>query len=489
MKKARIVIYDEVNIQVQNVDFHTTQMLVKKFSFRSPGHFFRVKYYRRFIDADVSFFLRNGRSYLNLLDGIVETLAERGYEVIFEDRRKSYQFEFEKVDEEFLAKKGHEWKYTEGLIGQKIVLRDYQVDIINTFLENLQCVQEAATGCGKTLIIATLAMLAEKYGRTVTIVPSKNLVIQTARYFRELDLDYGVFYQEKREADRRHIIATWQSLATIKRARRQNHEYAEYYEKLRNDVIAVIVDECHTSRSQVLRDILCNMYSTVPIRWGLTATVPSEDAEYHSILVSMGRVVNSVDANTLQNKGVLSSCDIHVFQLEDTGEYESFSAEKRALTTSPEKISFLANLVNEIRKDGNTLVLADYVKTVKMLSKKIEDSFLVYGQIDNTTRQNIYDYVKQENNKVIVATYGVAAIGIDIPRLFNVVLVEPGKSAIRVIQSIGRGMRKAADKQHLVVYDVCSTLKYSARHLMQRIRIYKKAKYPYTINKIQWKEK
>lgn len=487
MKKARIVIYDEVNIQVQNIDFYTTRMLVEKFSFRSPGYFYRVKYTRRFVNADVSFFLRNGRSYLNLVDGIVETLTERGYEIVFEDHRKTYQFEFEKVDEEFLAKKGHEWKYNEGLIGQKILLRDYQVDIINTFLENLQCVQEAATGCGKTLIIATLAMMAEKYGRTVIIVPSKNLVTQTARYLHELKLNYGVFYQEKKEVDKQHIITTWQSLATIKRSKRRNSEYAEYYEKLRNGIIAVIVDECHTSRSHVLRDILCNMYSNVPIRWGLTATVPSEDAEYHSILVSIGRVVNSIDASVLQNKGVLSSCDIHVFQLEDTGEYGSFSEEKKALMTYPEKISFLANLVEEIRKDGNTLVLADYVKTVKMLSRKIQDSFLVYGQIDNMTRQNIYDYVKHENNKIIVATYGVAAVGIDIPRLFNVILLEPGKSAIRVIQSIGRGMRKADDKQHLVVYDICSTLKYSDRHMKQRIKIYKKAKYPYTINRIRWK--
>jgi superfamily II DNA or RNA helicase len=83
-----------------------------------------------------------------------------------------------------------------------------------------------------------------------------------------------------------------------------------------------------------------------------------------------------------------------------------------------------------------------------------------------------------------VATYGVAAVGINIPRIFNLVLIEPGKSFVRVIQSIGRGIRKAQDKDHVEIWDFTSTCKYAKRHLTERKKYYKEAKYPFTITKV-----
>ena len=84
----------------------------------------------------------------------------------------------------------------------------------------------------------------------------------------------------------------------------------------------------------------------------------------------------------------------------------------------------------------------------------------------------------------MVATFGVASTGITIPRIFNVVIIEPGKSFVRTIQSIGRGLRKAKDKDSVMIYDICGTNKYSSKHVLERLRYYKEARYPYTRLKI-----
>jgi superfamily II DNA or RNA helicase len=86
-----------------------------------------------------------------------------------------------------------------------------------------------------------------------------------------------------------------------------------------------------------------------------------------------------------------------------------------------------------------------------------------------------------------VATYGVAAVGINIPRIFNLVLLEPGKSFVRVIQSIGRGIRKADDKDFVQIWDFTSSAKFAKRHLTTRKKYYQEAKYPYKIEKVEYK--
>jgi superfamily II DNA or RNA helicase len=85
-----------------------------------------------------------------------------------------------------------------------------------------------------------------------------------------------------------------------------------------------------------------------------------------------------------------------------------------------------------------------------------------------------------------VATYGVAAVGINIPRIFNLVLVESGKSFTRVIQSIGRGIRRAEDKDFVQIWDITSTCKFAKRHLTKRKQFYKEANYPFSIEKTEW---
>jgi superfamily II DNA or RNA helicase len=122
-----------------------------------------------------------------------------------------------------------------------------------------------------------------------------------------------------------------------------------------------------------------------------------------------------------------------------------------------------------------------------MLKDLNPDWVFVSGKMKTTDRQDEYDEVSETNNKVIVATYGVAAVGINIPRIFNLVMIEPGKSFVRVIQSIGRGIRKAEDKDYVALYDITSDLKYSKRHLTKRKAFYGEKEFPYKVTKLAYK--
>jgi len=121
-----------------------------------------------------------------------------------------------------------------------------------------------------------------------------------------------------------------------------------------------------------------------------------------------------------------------------------------------------------------------------MLEELIPGSVYIDGNVKVKARQDEYDEVRTAAGKIIIATAGIAAIGIDVPRIFNLYLIEPGKSFVRVIQSIGRGIRKAKDKDYVNVFDVTSTCKYSKRHLTKRKKFYKNAEYPFTIRKIKY---
>ena len=136
---------------------------------------------------------------------------------------------------------------------------------------------------------------------------------------------------------------------------------------------------------------------------------------------------------------------------------------------------------------GNTLVLIDRLATGELLVDKNPDWVFISGDMKVKDRQSEYAEISEADNKVIVATYGVAAVGINIPRIFNLVLIEPGKSFVRVIQSIGRGIRKAEDKDYLHVVDITSNLKYSKRHLTKRKAFYKEQGFPFTVTKVEYK--
>ena len=140
-----------------------------------------------------------------------------------------------------------------------------------------------------------------------------------------------------------------------------------------------------------------------------------------------------------------------------------------------------------MRKKNKDIRIIDLgVKSYTDSIKIQEELFQKTIELKSKNRKEEYDEVSDTNNKIIVATYGVASVGINIPRIFNLVLVEPGKSFVRVIQSIGRGIRKAEDKDHVQIWDITSTCRFAKRHLTKRKAFYREANYPFSVEKLDW---
>jgi len=291
------------------------------------------------------------------------------------------------------------------------------------------------------------------------------------------------------ELDTKHAIISTDYMRLINRVeiKKPVNIYNLHIEQDHNYIVdGAVVANCHMAKADVLKNLLTQNLCNAPIRWGLTGTVPKEKYEYESIFVSLGQVVGGIKAHELQEIGVLSQCHVNIKQLLDIPEFKAYSDELKYLVTDENRMQYISNMIKEISLTGNTLVLVNRLDTGNFIINEIEDSVFIHGSVKTRDRKEEYDEVKTSDNKLIVATYGVAAVGLNIPRIFNLVLLEPGKSFTRVIQSIGRGIRKAQDKDFVQIWDITSTCKFAKRHLTERKKFYKDAKYPFTVEKIDW---
>ena len=487
MSKCILHIKDEVNVKFEGLDLNARKKLTNKFKFEVP--------YARYLpavrlgrwDGKIGFFQLGGSSFTNLLPDIIPVLDELNYDIELNDQREyRTNFQFEKVEEQSYSNKT--WPERHPIAGEPIVLRDYQVDTINKFLENPQSIQEIATGAGKTLITAVLSQKIEPYGRSIVIVPNKSLVTQTEEDYINMGLDVGVFFGDRKEFGKTHTICTWQSLNILLK-KTKNSEALIPIDEFLEDVVCVMVDEVHMAKADVLKQLLTGVMAQVPIRWGLTGTIPKEKFEWMSLLVSLGDVTQRIQASELQDRGVLANCNVNVVQLQDFGDYGGYQQELKYLLTNKKRLDYMAKLFGKISESGNTLILVDRISAGNELVERLGDkAVFISGVTKGEDRKTEYDEIAEVDGKIIVATYGVAAVGINIPRIFNLVLLEPGKSFVRVIQSIGRGIRKAEDKDFVQVWDITSTCKFAKRHLTKRKAFYREANYPFQVEKVDWEK-
>ena len=481
--KCKLIIKDEVNCKFEGIDLNTRKKMEKELKFFMPYAYHVPAYKLGRWDGCVSYFSIGGATYLNLLDRLLPIIVNENYQVDILDQRNDWDLKFQLVDETTFQHKV--WPEKHPVAGQPVTLRDYQIEIVNKYLETPHCLQEIATGAGKTLITAALSERVEKYGRSIVIVPNKDLVRQTFEDYENLGLDVGVYFGDKKDIGKTHTICTWQSLNSIKKRFRDGLDEMSLQD-FAEDVVCVIVDEVHQAKADVLKDLLTKEFNHIPLRWGLTGTIPKADHEFVSLQACLGEVVNRLSAKTLQEEGVLSQCHVNVVQMKEITEYNNYQSELSYLTTNKPRIEYVSELIKKISLSGNTLVLVDRIKGGQMICDNIPNSQFVSGEMKSIDRKDAYDDINEGTNQVVVATYGVAAVGINIPRIFNLVLLEPGKSFVRVIQSIGRGIRKAEDKDSVEIWDITSTAKFSKKHLTERKKFYKEANYPFTIEKVDW---
>jgi hypothetical protein len=272
-------------------------------------------------DGSISFFGLGGTTYLSMLEPVLEYLESKNYYVEVEDLRTSPALEFEEIFEDFWGEQT--WPVGHRFAGQPIRLRDDQVAVVNMFLKNPQCIQEIATGFGKTITTATLAKICEKYGRTVTIVPNKSLVEQTEEDFLNCGLDVGVYYGDRKNLDKTHTICTWQSLNILDKKSKDFSRDAELLTlaELLDEVKTVMVDECFSGDTRVLTP-----YGFIPIKdlkTGDTVVNYSEET---------GTFKNDMVIN--QHRNLTVSTSEKMYELEfDTGEKIHVTGNHKFLTT------------------------------------------------------------------------------------------------------------------------------------------------------------
>ena len=486
MATCKLIIEDEVNIKIEGLDVDVRRKLANALKFEVPYAKYMPQYKLGRWDGKVAFFGIGGSGYVNHLNTVSEVLQRNNVQIAdIEDRRHPIQLNFTPVTERYWADQGVCWPEGHPVAGTEIILRDYQVEAINNFLSHPQSLQQIATGAGKTITTATLSHIAEPYGRSLVIVPNKSLVEQTEEDYINCGLDVGVYFGDRKQLGKTHTICTWQSLNILDKKHKDGTAVLSLAEFL-DGVSTIIVDEVHQAKAEVLKNLLTRNLRNAPIRWGLTGTVPKEKFEFESIHASLGPVIGNITAKELQDKGVLSQCHVNVVQLIDTVSHAGYQEELKYLVTNKARIEYIGKFLNNVKQSGNTLILVDRISAGELLAELIPNSTFVSGSVKVKDRKETYDTIKEGTNEVIIATYGVAAVGLNIPRIFNLVLIEPGKSFVRVIQSIGRGVRKAKDKDFVQIWDLTSTCKFAKRHLTHRKKFYKEAEYPFTIEKVDW---
>lgn len=339
--------------------------------------------------------------------------------------------------------------------------------------------------------------------KSIIIVPNADLVKQTRSELAFLNITTGEYSGKTKDINGRDIIvSTWQAL--------KNNPTVLV------DRNVVLVDETHGARGNVLQELLTKHCPNIPHRFGVTGTMPEHPSEAQSVRCVIGNVLATIGAAELIEKGVLATIDITVLQLiEDFKEqykqyletysdaepevlvdYKTFKAkyfadyagEKKYLSKSTERLNEIAATIDSRKNNGNVLALVQSVEMGKALAALVPNARFVYGNDDDKVRQEVYSLFTSHDNVVVFATYGIASTGLSIKRIHELFLIDIGKSFIRVIQSIGRGLRKAPDKQHINVWDVCSDLTYGKKHLTKRKAMYKKAGYPHRVKKVDYKK-
>jgi len=476
--KATIIIKDEVNIRIRGLDQEAVSRLQDRLTFFVPGYIHMPSYKLGRWDGQIRLFSKTGTCYLNLLeDYILPIILDIGYEVDIEDHRGDYSHIADKlttISEDYLG--------DQELGGKPVKIRDYQVEGINIALTTGSGILEMATGAGKTIVCATLSKIYAVHGRVVVIVPNIDLVVQTQHTFKQIGIDAGIWYGTVK--DRKQVtIATWQSI--------------DHFPELFHGVTCVIVDEVHQAKAKVLNEILTGPAGHVPFRFGCTGTIPKEELYKLQIFSCIGTPIFQLRTWELQERGVLADTMIYQLELADSSNphyiqrvdkfpFEDWNDELTWLFSSKERMQYIADLIIDTvcAENGNTLVLVPHRKHGKELQKLMGGSWSLDGR--DKKRGEVYKAFNEGDDQVLICTYGIASTGIDIPRIFNQVMLEPGKKFERVNQTLGRGLRKADDKHSLAVYDIYSDSGISSTHGTKRRSLFREAKQKLEVIKVEY---
>jgi len=498
-KICKIRILDEVNCMVMGLDLNHVEYFNDEYALHAKGYFFSPLYKTGQWDGKINFFSKKGKTFYHLLDELIPRIIALNYSIKVEDLRRAANVTPKSIDENFFEGVVH------STTGDPWKVRDYQIDMVNALLEAGSGIGLAGTGAGKTSMTAALALSYEYAAnlRSIIIVPDKSLTDQTFREYQNFGLDVGQYGAGVKDGDHQHIVSTWQTL--------QNHPtFIQNFQ-------VIVVDEAHGLRGKVLQGLLNKYGKDIPYRFGVTGTLPKEPADAMSIKMSVGPIRYEIPAHELQAMNQLADLDIDIIQHEidfeeqyaiyldenknsflkpDTYKqfrdsyFPDYTSEKKFLQSDKRRREWIGNYI-KVQHDlgmGNVLCLVNGVNVGKQLAKEIPGAIFLSGKDKLKVRREAYELFKERNDVTVIATIHIAGTGLDIPRIFQLIGIDLGKSFSRVIQAIGRGLRKAEDKNRVRFSDITSDLKYSRKHLAERKKYYKEAKYKFKLIKVKLKD-
>ena len=481
MSHMKIGKKNEVYLQIET-EPHIARELSEHFTFEVPGAKFMPAYRNKIWDGKIRLYsITTGKIYVGLLPYIREFCKRNQirYELIYNNKN-------EDISEEFIKQFIHD-------LNLPHETRDYQISGILSCARKCRSLLVSPTASGKSLIIYALTRYYHKQNhKTLILVPTTSLVEQMYSDF----INYGwsdeyiqkIYQGHDKQITKDVTISTWQSIYKMPR---------KYFEQFG----CVIGDEAHLFKSKSLTSILTKMINC-KYRFGLTGTL--DDTQTHKLVLEglFGTVNKVVSTKELIDKKTLSQLKIDSLVL-SYNEAEckfnrdlKYADELDFIVTHNRRLLFTKNLVSNI--NGNTLLLFQFVEKhglplFNLIQQELHDRrvFFVYGGVDASEREKIREITEKQKNAVIVASYGTFSTGINIRNLHNIIFSSPSKSKIRVLQSIGRGLRLGDNKKQCKLYDIADDLTYknkqnfTLRHFMERINIYNEEEFDYKIHRIK----
>jgi superfamily II DNA or RNA helicase len=475
---------NEVYLQLE-VDEDISREISDYFTFEVPGAKFMPQFRNRMWDGKIRMFSpHNGRIYVGLLPYIKEYCTKKSIPYTIEEGVENVR----NVIRENVREFAESLRPTSR--GKPIQFRDYQIDAIWHAIKSNRCLLLSPTASGKSLIIYTLVRYYHLMNlKTLILVPTTSLVEQMYSDF----IDYGwedknlhrVYAGMDKGSKKPVVISTWQSIYKL-----HSPYFAQYG--------CIIGDEAHMFKAKSLTDIMTRSRD-VRYRFGLTGTL--DGTETHRLVLEglFGQVKKIITTKELIDRGTLAQLEIDCIVLKHTEEeaqrvrYYTYAEEINYIVSHEKRNKFIERLCKNIT--GNTLLLFQLVEKhgvllyneLKKLDRKV---FFVYGGTTTDTREKIRAITELEKDAIIVASYGTFSTGINIRNIHNIVFASPSKSRVRVLQSIGRGLRQTDDKSRVKLFDVSDNVSYKSRpnftyrHFTQRLNIYKEEQFNYKINRI-----
>jgi len=479
---------NEVYLTIETEPY-INQEISDRFTFDVPGAKFMPQYRSKYWDGKIRLFNLNKKElYVGLLDKLISFAEKSGYTYQFKDN-KFYGTPFE-INED-VSYDGVK-DYVRSISAHEP--RDYQLDGIYDALKYNRKLLISPTASGKSLMIYSITRYyTEKKLSTLIIVPTTSLVEQMYKDFEDYGWDaesncYRIYSgKERYNIEQPVVITTWQSIYK---------EPVKWFDKF--DV--VIGDEAHLFKSKSLVDIMTKLLDC-KYRFGFTGTLDGTQTHKWVLEGLFGPSYKVTQTKKLIDEGHLSKLDIKILILKHSGKkFDAYEDEVQYIIGHDKRNSFIKNLTLDLK--GNTLVLFsrvdahgrvlyDIINNSKSKGRKV---FFVHGGVDTEEREEVRRITENENNAIIIASYGTFSTGINIKNLHNVIFASPSKSRVRNLQSIGRVLRKGNNKVKAVLYDIADDISlknsknYTLNHLIERIKIYNEEHFNYSIINVNLKK-